>query len=426
MGLPSDAALVHLGNFDVESDWARGEIGMLPPRADSPDPLASRMAELALLLGNENDYVVLQTQPDHDYISYLRELRLSVPHILTVDDPEFKGNLATAALASPRLTAQLADLARAGAHLVPHGVSRDVEALARRAGLPFAAAPSARCKQVNSKIYGRRLADALRLQQPAGSACESIDELQAAVAEARRLLDRGASVVVKDAFGVSGRGLIVVDTHRHLDRVARLITARAGDHTRVGIIIEEWVTRHADLHYHATIGRDGGVSLDCVLETILSDHGVPMGNRAPTAITRVHHAELARCAAVVGARLYSDGFFGTVGVDAMVGPAGLYPLVEINARHTLCTYQIQLRERFLADQGTSAARYYPLRATRFAELRERMGDLMFDRRRGTGLLVTGCMAGRLHGLIFAEDEAEAGELDDEISQALAGGAAHGF
>jgi hypothetical protein len=151
----------------------------------------------------------------------------------------------------------------------------------------------------------------------------------------------------------------------------------------------------------------------------------------------------------VGKRLAADGYHGVVGVDAMLErDGGLLPLVEINARNNMATYQARLHERFLAgtdsgsDSGTgdgplALARQYQLRLARplgFAELRDRLGGLLLDAADPThGLLVDtyatvnaaaaeadgAPFTGRLHGLVLARDEAELDRLDAEVCARLA-------
>ncbi|MGH9901711.1 MAG: hypothetical protein ACRD68_07855, partial [Pyrinomonadaceae bacterium] len=46
-------------------------------------------------------------------------------------------------------------------------------------------------------------------------------------------------------------------------------------------------------------------------------------------------AELERMAAVVGERLFKEGYTGPAGLDAIEHAGGLHPLLEINARYTM-------------------------------------------------------------------------------------------
>ncbi|RAJ43040.1 hypothetical protein K353_02055 [Kitasatospora sp. SolWspMP-SS2h] len=434
------AALVFLGNFEVEEQWARGEIGL--PRLTSAGNTAvvNRMDEFALLLGGADDHVVLKTAPDREYLHYLRELGLRLPTVHVVAD-QLPGNTVTQdALADPGLLAVLARLGEQGARLLPHGVSALEEDLAAKAGIGIAGPPAALCKAVNSKVHSRRIADELGLRQPRGWACGTTAELDEAVAAAAALLDEGAVLLFKEALGVSGKGIAVIESARRLERTRRMVAdaARAAGTDRIAFVIEERVAKAADLNYQFTIGRDGSVHLDFVKEAITAN-GVHLGHRFPPDLRPEQLAELGRAAELLGSRLAADGFHGVVGVDAMTDPdGGLYPVIEINARNNMSTYQVRLQEQLLGPGRTALARHYPLTLTEplpFGAVRDLLDGLLLREPGGTGLVVNnfatvnaGAAAGtpfngRLYGLLMGGSAPELAALDAAVTERLGRAAA---
>jgi hypothetical protein len=119
----------------------------------------------------------------------------------------------------------------------------------------------------------------------------------------------------------------------------------------------------------------------------------------------------------------------------MVDPDdGLYPVVEINARNNMSTYQVQSQERFVGASQIALARHYPLKLSSelgFGTLRALLGDLLLDRVGGKGLLVnnfatvnagardTGTFDGRLYGIVIADSDDEIAAIDAEITTRLA-------
>ncbi|MEU0522074.1 ATP-grasp domain-containing protein [Streptomyces niveus] len=433
---------VLLGNFEVEDEWAVDEVGLPSVGGSASAAIVNRMDEFALLLAGPGDSVVLKSAPDPGYLSYLEELGLELPEILVTDAHDPAHSVSVDALRSPLLTGALAGLAERGAHLLPHGMSVLEERLCELTGLASALPNAALVKSVNSKIYSRRVADELGLPQARGWECESVEEFTAAADAARESLAAGRRVGVKDAFGVSGKGIMVVEDERRLDQLVRMVTRvsrRTGD-PRLAVVIEEWADKAVDLNYHFTVYRNGSVRFDFVKEAI-TENGVHKGHRIPARISAAHRAEIERCAELLGARLAADGFHGVVGVDAIVtGDGGLLPVLEINARNNMSTYQTALQERFMGPGTVALARQYPVSLTGampFGELRERLGDLLFTTASGRGLLVnnfatvnaaapadatdtTGGTApdsygGRLYGLLIAHSEAELAELDDAVA-----------
>jgi len=434
----AERPLVFLGNFEVEELWAADELGLPRVSAASGTAVVNSMDEFALLLGGKGDHVVLKHAPDEAYHDYLLDLGLDLPEVHVVASPDPARNVSQDALADPALVAALGELAVDGAHLLPHGVSEVEEDLSARTGLPLAAPPAALCKSVNSKVYSRRLADELGLRQPPGWTCDTLDQLAAAVPEAATVLGAGREVVVKEAFGVSGKGIAVVPNEQRLDRLVRMITKsadRAG-RDRIAMVIETWVDKHADLNYQFTVGQDGLVRFDFVKEAI-TEGGVHKGHRMPARLDDAQLEVIRHAAHALGARLAEDGYHGVVGVDALVEhDGGIFPVLEINARNNMSTYQVPLQERFVPADAVAMARHYPMRLTAplpFARLRDQLGDLIFHRDR-SGLLVNNfatvnagadvagpgeAFAGRLYGMLIARSTEELDELDRLIIESIA-------
>ncbi|RFU82511.1 ATP-grasp domain-containing protein [Streptomyces triticagri] len=443
--------LVLLGNFEVENQWARGEPALPRVAAHAGSAVVNSMDEFALLLGGPYDHVVLKSAPDEGYRRYLESLGLRLPTVHVVAHADPRRTVTEDALEDPGLIKTLAGLAAGGARLSAHGVSTVEERLAEATGLGLAAPDAALCKRVNSKIYSRRAADELGLRQARGWACDTLEELADAVRGAGELLASGRKVVVKDAYGVSGKGIVVLDSEQRLARLHRMAEAQAkraaadDGAVRTSLVIEEWVAKRCDLNYQFTVDRSGSVHFDFVKEA-LTEAGVHKGHRMPARLDGAQTGELREAARLIGERLAADGYFGVVGVDAMVAPdESLYPVLEINARNNMSTYQSVVHDgaRPLAGPGQVAvARHYPVRLTRpfgFDEMRGVLDGLLLERGRSGGLFVNnyatvnaawapgprpdGAAAepfeGRLYGVLVEDGAERLDALDADITRRLA-------
>ncbi|MEU8351907.1 hypothetical protein [Streptomyces sp. NPDC048845] len=431
------APLVFLGNFEVEEVWAQGEHTLPRFSAASGSAVVNRMDEFALLLAGEGDHVVLKTAPDEAYLAYLRELGLALPTVHVVAEQDAQRNVTEDILRDPALPAVLTGLAGQGCRLFPHGVSVLEEELCRRTGMEIAGSPADLCRRVNSKIYSRRVADELGLRQPAGWVCETVDELGEALGHARKLLAQGRRTVVKEAFGVSGKGIVVLENERWMDRVHRMVgqkVARSGE-DRIAFTVEEWVPHQGDLNYQFTVGHDGAVHFDFVKRAV-TEGGVHKGHRIPAALGPSRLAAVRSAAELLGKRLAADGYAGVVGVDALLDEAdGVWPVLEINARNNMSTYQVRLQEQFVGPGMTALARHYPVRLEReldFAGFRRILGDALLTAPGGSGLLVNNFATvnaggrvrpdeaydGRLYGIVVAASAAELTALDEDITARL--------
>lgn len=438
-----DAPLVLLGNVEVEDAWAVGEVG-LPAvgGASATAALVHRMDELALLLAGPHDHVVLKAEPDPDHLAHLDALGVGLPTVHVAGSSDPLRTVTLDALDSPALLARLGELAADGVRLLAHGTSSAEEDLATATGLRSVLPDAATTKTVNSKVYSRGLCDELGVEQARGWACRTVEDFERACAEAARLVADGATVGVKDAYGVSGKGILVVDDPRRLDQLVRMVArraARSGD-DRLAVVVEVWADKATDLNYHFTVGRDGSVAFDFVKEAI-TEGGVHKGHRIPSRLPADQVEALAELSGRLGARLAADGFHGLVGVDALVRTDGrLLPVLEINARSNMSTYTVPLQERFQPDGWVALARQYPLvldAPLPFAALHDLLGDLLPGAPGEAGLVVQGTgtvnagasgasgptpgttFAGRLHGLLVAPDEDTLTRLDRAVTERLA-------
>lgn len=423
------ARFVFLGNFEVEDVWGENEPGLPRMAFSSGSAVVNRMDEFAMLLAGEGDRVLLKAAPDPDYLAFLAGLGVALPEIHTVAAQNPQHTVSQDVLADPALLRRIAEWGEQGAYLSVHGVSVLEEEIARRTGIRIAGSPAPACKAVNSKVYSRRVADELSLRQPAGRGCTTLAEWSEAVSWAREVLASGRRVVIKDAYGVSGKGIVVVEQSRRLDQIDRMVSRG----TRVGLVVEEFVAKRADLNYQMTVGRDGDVRFDFVKEAI-TESGVHKGHRIPARLSAAQEAEIREAARLLGERLHADGYAGVAGVDAMVGDdERLFPVTEINARNNMSTYQLPLQERFVPAGWVALARQYPLRLAEpvpFKRLDRVLGDLLLERPGAEGVLVNNFATvnaaagagagfdGRLYALVIAPTEQRVRELDENVAHRI--------
>ncbi|MDE9365076.1 ATP-grasp domain-containing protein [Luteipulveratus sp. YIM 133132] len=430
--------LVIVGNFEVEERWARDEVGLPRLTSDLGAAVVNRMDELALLLGRPGDVVVLKSAPDPDHLTELRRIGLQLPTVLAPAHHDPTRSVSQDALADDLLLAQLAALRESGHRLYAHGISDLEEEIARRTGLAVAGPSERVAVHVNSKVYSRDLAQQYGIRQPHGWACRTVEELHAAAEEALPYLDE-RPLVVKEALGVSGKGIAVVDTPARLRRIVRMIARRAGSQPGpLGFCIEQWLDKDRDFNYQLTVDAAGRVHFDFVKEALTAG-GVHQGHRFPAVLPEADEALIRETADVVGAALARDGFAGVVGIDALTERDGtLHPLIEINARNNMSTYQLNLQEQLVDDGQAALARHYEIRSTRpvpFAAVREALADAAYDPARGTGAVVQGfatvnaahaltlpdgapVASGRLYALVIGDDDQDLAAIDGLVRARL--------
>lgn len=437
----AQSPLVLLGNFEVEEVWARGETTL--PRVGSVHgaALINRMDEFAIWLGGPTDTVLLKQLPDPDYLEEISGQGFELPKMLAVDHQAPAANITRDVAADPRLMTTVKLLAASGSVLVSHSVSELEASLATAAGIEIAAPTAEICKRVNGKVYSRGLADSQGIRQPRGVATETIDDWPAAIESARMHLKDGRSVVLKEAYGVSGKGLSIVSSESRLERVASMIALRAErNQGRALFSIEEWIDKDVDLNYQFTIGRDGNFHFDFV-KMAAAARGVHLGHSYPASLATSHVDEINAAAARLAAALFADGYFGVVGVDAIIDTQGvLYPMLEINARFNMSTYQAKI-DQLVDDRSAHArAKKYDLRLDTelsYGTLKRTLGELVFSGSSRGGIIVnnfatvnaafaarseaeetSSITPGRLYAVVLGDTERAIDEIDAEVGRRL--------
>jgi hypothetical protein len=426
-------SLVLICNFEVEDRWAKNYVGLPAPGFPATTSVVRRMSELGVLLAGTDDILVLKRPLDPGYRNYLRAQGLPQPTVLVPENVEMARSTAEDALDSPALLDRLTTLAAAGARLLPMGTSAPEQKLADTTGLPLAVPDAATFERVNSKIYSRRLTATAGLREVPGRCCETCDDLTDILGDYRPTVTQ-RPIVVKDAYGVSGKGLLVLDAPDKVERLLRMVRRRAertGD-ARLHVVVEEWLPKQFDLNYQVTVARDGAIRLDFVKQA-LTENGVHKGHIMPAEISAAAYDDIEYAAGVVGRRLHEDGYHGVIGVDAVVGIDGVvYPVLEINARLNMSTYQGSVTERCQPAGHVALARHYTLRLTEPCAFGELSGvlDPVLGRFPTERFVIT-CFgtvnadadreppfAGRLYAVLVAPDRARLAALDTAVRSAI--------
>jgi len=431
------ASFVYLNNFEVEEHWKQADAAQMPSISmGSSKKIVNRMEEMGLLLASENDYVILQKEVDHDYLEYLVAQGFSLPKLLCLPESDPEKTISENILASREMIDQLKSLSSQELYLMPFGVSSFEEEVSERTGIPLSVPKSCVFERVNSKIYSRRLNAELGITEVPGACCESAEELCAAFDRLKPLLDEGHKIVIKDAYGVSGKGITVVETERRFEQFMKMLerSMTSQQKERVFFVMEKWVDKEFDFNYQILVHRDGQVSFHFVKEAIVKG-GVHSGHRIPARLTEPQVDILRNAARKLGQRLHQDGYCGIVGIDGILGKDGVvYPNLEINARFNMSTYQTRIQELLMDSETAAIAKHYTLKLERcvsFKELQDALREVIYTQERANGLLINNfatlnaayvqegeAFTGRLYGIILGKTAEEVACLDAEIHSAL--------
>ena len=158
----------------------------------------------------------------------------------------------------------------AGARLEPFAVLPGTAEVAKRYGLSGVFPSQDVIRAVNTKGYSLRMRDRL-----------GIENVGVMVEDVASLLERGSvllehgPLLVKDDYGVSGKGNQLIETHRTLQRIAKHLSAQVAAGKRVRFILEPYLRKRSDFSCQFRINDDGRVAVISVQELV--NNGLAFG-----------------------------------------------------------------------------------------------------------------------------------------------------
>jgi hypothetical protein len=431
-----DCRFVWLSNFEAERFWVKPNTVQLP-KFSQPDDVAivNRLEEMNLFLAEGADAVILRAESDKGFLDYLSSLGYRLPKIIAVNPEDKQASISQALLANEQLCNQIANTAGSeGFFFLPFATTRLEEQIIEKTRLRNIGSTASVSEKINSKIYSRTISKELGLRTIKGWECDSLESIEKGFESASAELAAGQKFVLKESMGVSGKGLFIADSENKARQIVTLLKRKAKAGAEFAFVIESWVDKLKDINYQLFISASGDVELLTIKE-ILTEDGVHMGHKFPAALSNEQIDCYYEAAQLIGKRLFEDGYRGIAGVDSIIDRGGnVYPLLEINGRFNMSTYQLGL-DRLIDPAAKVVAKHYPLllkSALPFERLTDRIGaDLLRASGSGSGVLIQNFATvnvnsnpsgepfkGRLYTLLIGRDVEEIAQLDQRMAGRL--------
>ncbi|MDT3426273.1 hypothetical protein J2Z22_001799 [Paenibacillus forsythiae] len=374
------------GIFDAESFWRDENLARLPAIRDKDrERIVLAMDELMFPFCGSGDALLTRFAMEEAHKAYLASIGFSFRHLV------WEGDDASANLFQAMASEQERD-ERYGAFdtLSPFAVVPHTREVIAKYEFSNEVPGIDTVKRVNSKIYSARLTGEL-LGKGFGKPVYSAEELSAL---GRGLLAEHGSALVKDPFGVSGKGNMLLQSQASLERVASYIRRQEGEGKAVAFVIEPFLDVECDFSCQFDIMRDGSFHL-VGLQKIFNRQFAYLGSESMDAAGReaLERAGYFDVLLQAAGRLYKDGYFGPVCIDSMLLKDGtLVPIVEINARKSMGFINHRLDQALQARSGKKG--FFTFRSVGFKERFDYEGwleelkrqDILYPNRQGNGIL----------------------------------------
>jgi hypothetical protein len=340
-----------MGEFNSEKFWQSSNTAKLPDIPDrSSRNIILSMDELLFSFCNSGDLLITRFKFNDGLKSYLKVLGWS----FMVNSQDIQSSAVENGQSIFEILCQnkeriddippeLLEKRRFSPYsLIPH-----CDTLARELNLDFQGPPLEVVREVNSKAYSCRLSRKLGMENSG----EVVDSSRALLMKGGKLLKNGA-FLIKDPYGVSGKGNILIHTAALLERIVGYLEGQEKKGFICIFVIEPFLEKTKDFSCGLTIDTTGKLEIISVQEMV--NHNFAYGGSYtadPPFLEYLEREKYFETIADIAKALYQDGYFGTVCVDSMVlKNQALRPVVEINARQSMGLINHRI-DRYLSRFG---------------------------------------------------------------------------
>lgn len=328
---------IYYGEFNAEKYWRNENLAKLPEIPDGQvDNIVKTMDELLFVLCSEDDTLITRYKIDLAQKEYLKSIGFSFESNsfdLSLDSSkeEQNKNICQILLESHEST-NVRELLNKNSDISAFAVLPESIEVSKKYGLVFDSPEINIIKKVNSKIYSSQINSELNSKYP----FEIVNSSEELHEEGKRYLNN-SSIIVKDSFGVSGKGNLVISNEGILQRIVNYIKSQEKKGKSVEFIIESFLDKEIDFSCQFFIDKSGVMEILSIQEVRnigSSYHGSYTPNKE--FIEFIRNKGYFSILNEVAVQLYRDGYFGDVCIDSMILKNGdLVPIVEINARKSM-------------------------------------------------------------------------------------------
>lgn len=333
---------IFCGTFEAEAHLRPRDLATLPFIANSESSrIVAAMDEMLFVFCGPNDRVVTAHKMEELHVEYLHSLGFAFtsnsfdllqPEEVAPFGPRPESRSVFELMLERANHQNLAGFIQRGAVLEPFAVLPGASEVADRFGL-IATLPSLEVVQrVNTKSYALDVRDRLGLEN-IGVVVGSVESL---LDSGTKMLRQGA-IIVKDDYGVSGKGSLRVESESVLRSIGQYLSSQVARGRRIRFVVERHLKKKTDFSCQFRIDTDGRVEVLSIQE--LENNGQAFGKSITPRkeLTEVlSRGCYLKTIHDIALQLHLDGYYGDVCVDSMVLEEGkLAALVEINARKSM-------------------------------------------------------------------------------------------
>lgn len=325
--------VIWIFNIGVEKCWNNGTGIVKDPNEDI---VVNHVEEINLLITKKQDCMIMRKRPTEAFLKELDKKGYEVPNIICPSCEDETKSISELTLEDDALLEKLRLLGqKANTYFVPYGVSEAEEKIAEICGLHLIGGTNDKSKAVNNKIFSKKVARDLALPTADEVICRSAEEIRTAY---EKLSEKYSRIIVKMPCNSSGQGMWIIDNEKKLNTVYAVINRISRTQKVEEWLAEGWIEKQMDLNLQVYVSENGYVETFSVKEQIVEET-LYIGSVISAGLSEQQYKKCLEYGNKIGEYLYSLGYSGVFGIDALVAKDGtIVPIIEINGRFTLSTY----------------------------------------------------------------------------------------
>jgi hypothetical protein len=373
-------ATLFLGTFNSECFLRDNAICKIPAfNHAEANAIISVMDELLFVFSRDNNDLVISRMPmDSSHRNYLCELGIRFNNNeIPVCSLEDVNNFQTPTQICKLLVSSNHDryfqkIISPNLNFSPYSIVPETHNFCEFYGLKKNFPDIETVKRVNSKLYSYTLTKDL-FGYMLGSIVDSSDELKSA---GSLFLDSGP-FLLKDLFGVSGIGNILIESMIRLDLMVRQFKKQEKTGKRTQFLIQPLLNKKVDFSCHLEIQSTGVVNFLSV--QTMSNKGFSFSGikTAKDELRKfLEKSDYFECVSNIGMRLFEDGYHGFVCIDSMIlQDDEIVPILEINARKSMGLINYQIEQLFSLHSKTVEMISIDLRVPKNIEFEQFLAEM---------------------------------------------------
>lgn len=332
---------VYCATFDAEQYWRDTKLSKLPFFPDRDvQRIVSVMDELMFLFSQPGDAIITRNSFNPVHKQYLQSVGFDFEsNAFDLDLKNEQDKCVFQLLFEAENKSQAKQILSDHAFLSPFAVLPNVAHVCESYNVQCSSPGIEIVQTVNSKLYSHEMKDRLDIRN-VGLVVHSSEALQI---EGQKLLSTG-DFLIKDLFGVSGKGNLLIQSTQVLERIVSYIASQEQKGKTTQFVLEPLLRKKEDFSCQFFITAQGDMTILAVNKLLNVDFAYTESCTPDESFMRyLEEGNYFTLMEKLAVKLFKDGYYGHVCVDSMILEDGeIIPLIEINARKSMSLIKHQV------------------------------------------------------------------------------------